>query len=259
MHQGYISLHRQIQDNWVWKDRPFSKGQAWIDLLLLANHEDNKVPVESKIISVKRGERLTSILWLSERWGWSRKKVSNFLNILTKQGQITQNRTSKYTLITIDNYDLYQDVEHQKNITGTSKEHHGNTNNNDNNDNNDNKDICPYKEIQNLFNNVCVSLPKVQKLTNSRKDKLKTRWNEMPDIERWKLLFETVEEIPFLKGENKDGWTATFDWLVVNDKNYLKVLEGNYKSKKVKGEKENGADRYDIRNMSEEDRRFFGH
>jgi len=104
-----------------------------------------------------------------------------------------------------------------------------------------------------------VSLPKVQKLTNSRKDKLKTRWNEMPDIERWKLLFETVEEIPFLKGENKDGWTATFDWLVVNDKNYLKVLEGNYKSKKVKGEKENGADRYDIRNMSEEDRRFFGH
>jgi hypothetical protein len=43
MKRGWICLHRQIQDHWLWEDRPFSRGQAWIDLLMLANHEDKKM------------------------------------------------------------------------------------------------------------------------------------------------------------------------------------------------------------------------
>ena len=40
--QGYIKIHRKIQECWLWQDK-FSKGQAWIDLLLRANHKDNKI------------------------------------------------------------------------------------------------------------------------------------------------------------------------------------------------------------------------
>ena len=41
--QGWVSVHRQIQNHWLWTDKPFSKGQAWIDMLMLANHVDNKI------------------------------------------------------------------------------------------------------------------------------------------------------------------------------------------------------------------------
>ena len=38
MAYGWISIHRKIQDNLIWNDKPFNRGAAWIDLLLLANH-----------------------------------------------------------------------------------------------------------------------------------------------------------------------------------------------------------------------------
>ncbi|MHB9927915.1 phage replisome organizer N-terminal domain-containing protein [Clostridium botulinum] len=41
---------------------------------------------------------------------------------------------------------------------------------------------------------------------------------------------ENIETRPFLKGQNKKGWTITFDWLV-KPNNFIKVLEGNYTDK----------------------------
>src|SRR5580704_12891005 len=35
---------------------------------------------------------------------------------------------------------------------------------------------------------------------------------------------------PFLCGEGPGGWCANFDWLIANDTNYLKILEGRYDS-----------------------------
>lgn len=32
-----------------------------------------------------------------------------------------------------------------------------------------------------------------------------------------------------MQGQNKKGWMATFDWLILPN-NYVKVLEGNYNS-----------------------------
>ena len=37
-----------------------------------------------------------------------------------------------------------------------------------------------------------------------------------------------MTEIPFLEGQNDRGWVATFDWIIANDNNAVKVLEGNY-------------------------------
>ena len=90
------------------------------------------------------------------------------------------------------------------------------------------KDIVPFSEIKDLFNAICISLPSIQKLTNSRKDKVSKRWKEIPDIEQWKQLFRQVECTPFLLGKNDRGWKASFDWLLANDSNYTKVLESQY-------------------------------
>ena len=58
---GFLKLSRRITDHWLWTDKPFSKGQAWIDLLLLANYEDGKKITDGKVIDCKRGDVNVSI------------------------------------------------------------------------------------------------------------------------------------------------------------------------------------------------------
>jgi hypothetical protein len=49
MGKGYVSIHREIFDHWVWKEKPFSRGQAWIDLIMMANHCDAKIMFDGTI------------------------------------------------------------------------------------------------------------------------------------------------------------------------------------------------------------------
>ncbi|MBP5705585.1 MAG: hypothetical protein J6X12_12975 [Paludibacteraceae bacterium] len=108
--QGYIKLHRQIQDCWIWTDddEKFDKRSAWIDLLLLANHKNVKIAFDGKLIVVERGQHITSIRKLATRWNWSTNKVTRFLDLLASDQMIIRESDTKKTLITIVNYDVYQ-------------------------------------------------------------------------------------------------------------------------------------------------------
>ncbi len=116
---GWIKIHRDILYHEIWSDKPFSKGQAWIDLILVANHLDNKCMVGNKVEEIKRGSFITSELKLMDRWGWGRKKVQLFLKFLESESMITRNANNKRTAITIVNYDVYQ-------YKGTAKEQKSN-------------------------------------------------------------------------------------------------------------------------------------
>lgn len=87
-------------------------------------------------------------------------------------------------------------------------------------------DIINYKGIMDLYNSICISLPKAQKLTEDRKRKIKARYNNF-DTNDFQKAFEKSEESDFLSGR-KTQWRASFDWFIENDKNITKVLEGNY-------------------------------
>lgn len=109
MQQGYIKLHRQIRDCWIWQeDEPFTKRDAWIDLLLSANHTDKKIIYEGKLRTIHAGQFLTSLVKLSDKWKWDRKRVRKFLDILENDKMISTNRTSHGTTITIVNWGKYQ-------------------------------------------------------------------------------------------------------------------------------------------------------
>lgn len=97
------------------------------------------------------------------------------------------------------------------------------------------KTKIPISEIVDLYNQTCISLAKVQLVSNSRKTKVNARWNELKTIENFKELFEKTQKSPFLIGDNPQGWKATFDWLMENEKNWVKVLEGNYDKNKTNG------------------------
>ena len=109
--KGWIKTYRKIQDCWIWLDKePFDKRSAWIDLLLTANHSDKKLLFNGSLITVKRGQILTSIRKLSEKWKWSYDKCSRFLKILESDGMLQKQSDNFRTLLTIVNYELYQDV-----------------------------------------------------------------------------------------------------------------------------------------------------
>lgn len=106
---GYFKVDRKIFDHWLWEDQPFSRGQAWIDLIGLANYEDGKTPYKGKVISCKRGTVNRSISYLATRWGWSREKTRNFLKLLESDNMVTIKATTNRTTITIVNYGKFQD------------------------------------------------------------------------------------------------------------------------------------------------------
>lgn len=145
--KGWIKLHRSIQDCFLWNDKPYDKCRAWIDLLLLANHEDKKLMFNGTLITVSRGQYLTSIRKLSERWGWSKDKVVRHLLMLESEEMIHRDSNNNRTLLTIVNYGVYQDS------TDSNKDSGNDTDNDTDNDTNKlqtrNKE---YKELKNEIN-----------------------------------------------------------------------------------------------------------
>ena len=142
MGQGWIRLHRKIQDHWLYKEkRKFSRFEAWIDLLMMANHKDNKFLLGNELIEVNRGQLVTSELKLMERWRWGKSKLRDFLKLLEEDGMIVRKSDRKKTVITICNYSKYQSFDFE-NRPQTDHEQTNNgllsdTNNNDKNENND--------------------------------------------------------------------------------------------------------------------------
>lgn len=107
--KGWISLHRQIQDNWLYKkQRKFSEFEAWIDILLSVNHERAKVVIQHEILYCERGQSLYSLDTWGKRWKWDKSKVRRFLNLLKKEHMIETENERKTTRITVCNYDTYQ-------------------------------------------------------------------------------------------------------------------------------------------------------
>lgn len=91
----------------------------------------------------------------------------------------------------------------------------------------------PCAEVVELWNEICVSLPKVMRLSEARRDKVKARLKEMggdtPEtmLEKARELFRRIEQSEFLTGRS-GKWKASFDWIFESRSNWLKVMEGNY-------------------------------
>lgn len=245
--QGWIKIHRDLLDNELWSDKPFTKGQAWVDLLLLANHRDKNVLLGNCTELVERGSFITSELKLMERWGWGRKKVKLFLNFLESQKMIERNANNKRTAITIVNYGFYQDCdlpkeqqkdskrtakEQRRDSTGTAKEHKQERKNE------------RMKEY--IDTNVSIKQHSIQSIIDA--------WNQLepygikmiyrinPGSKRYTSLIALLEQFgeekviqavdkvkqsDFLQGKTDARFSLNFDWFI-NPNNFVKVLEGKY-------------------------------
>lgn len=101
------------------------------------------------------------------------------------------------------------------------------------------KERVPYDRIRDLWNEACKGFNNVHTLSKSRKAKISVRVTEMGGVEKAmetiEKLFRKVSESKFLNGDNDRSWKASFDWLFENDKNWVKVMEGNYDNREQNG------------------------
>jgi len=73
---------------------------------------------------------------------------------------------------------------------------------------------------------------KIQKLSEKRKESLRIRLKDSDFA--YKVIIDKIAASDFLTGKTLNpnpkhkNWKADIDWLIANDNNYLKVLEGKY-------------------------------
>ena len=115
---GWVPVFRSLQDHWVWSnDEPFSKGQAWVDLMLSVNHEEKKILVNGRVIVIKPGQRWTSYRTLAKSWGWSKDRVKRYIKLLKSDGMLFTDETPNGTLLTLANWEVYNSVRDTKRDT----------------------------------------------------------------------------------------------------------------------------------------------
>jgi hypothetical protein len=124
--KGYVKIWRKMQRHEFWQDKPFTRGQAWLDIILNCEYREER---DGEPLQEKRGEWLTSQWELADKWGWSSKRVRTFLRDLKQREMIelmtiprgTTNRTTKGTTISLVNFGRYQSTGTTR---GTKKEPH---------------------------------------------------------------------------------------------------------------------------------------
>lgn len=93
----YINVYKSISQHFIWKLGPFSPGQAWIDLLLMAARDDTPF-----------GELHYSVSFHAERWQWSKKEVRRFIKLLIHESMLTLEKGARGPYLEVTNFEIYQ-------------------------------------------------------------------------------------------------------------------------------------------------------
>ena len=107
--QGYIKLHRKLLENPIVSNTKYFA--VWVILLMLAQHKDIEFLHGNQLIKLKKGQLLTGRKQLAELSGVAEGTIETILNYLESQQQIQQQKTTKYRVLTILNWDKYQEDE----------------------------------------------------------------------------------------------------------------------------------------------------
>lgn len=110
MKQGYVALHRKIQEHPFYKEkREFSKYEAWVDILMEVQHslKPKDVVIGMNVLQCHYGESLKSVKTWAKRWNWTESKVRRYFDLLKKMNQIRTKSEVKTTRLFVINYEGY--------------------------------------------------------------------------------------------------------------------------------------------------------
>ena len=112
---GFILLHRKITE-WEWYQNP-NTFRVFLHCLLMANFTDARFEGQE----VKRGQFVTSLPSLSDQTKLSIRQVRVALDHLIMTGELTSKSFPKFRIITVVNYDKYQNNDRQDDSLMTAK------------------------------------------------------------------------------------------------------------------------------------------
>jgi len=142
----------------MWKEaRTFSECEAWIDLIQSARFEAT-VTIErigGREVSYGRGQYPASIRFLAKKWDWGEQKVRDYLEKLKIKKMITTNASQGMNIITLCNYDKYNDSNSNDTVKNTA-------NNTENNIVNNIDILLMYNKLQEL-----ITQSETQKITQT--------------------------------------------------------------------------------------------
>lgn len=102
--KGFIVLHRSLLD-WEWYSDKNTKI-LFLHLLLTANFEDKKW----RGVDIKRGQVISGRIELAKSTGLTEREIRTSLSKLKTTNELTIKATSKFSIFTLTNYGLYQDI-----------------------------------------------------------------------------------------------------------------------------------------------------
>ena len=109
---GWIKTYRSLADHWL-AEQPEKLGW-WVLLLLKVSHEDKKILIGNNLVELKRGQINISFSLLAELWKTSKASAERFVELLEKEQMIIREVSHKVSIITICNYESYQDKKRGK-------------------------------------------------------------------------------------------------------------------------------------------------
>lgn len=100
--KGYIKIHREFRD-WEWYSEPVVKD-VFLHLLITASWEDSRY----KGHEIKAGQTIITVSGLASELGVSTRQVRTAIEKLESTGEITRKTTNRFTVVTVENWSLYQ-------------------------------------------------------------------------------------------------------------------------------------------------------
>ena len=118
---GWIKIHRQIEDHWVFENPVYLK--RWLTILMKANHSDRKINLGYDLIDINSGQCAYSLRTWSAIFECGTKQTTKFFDMLENDGMIKRETIGSgkqsTTLINISNYEQFQTI---KETQGTTQE-----------------------------------------------------------------------------------------------------------------------------------------
>ena len=229
MSAGFIKIYRQLTE-WEWYS-DVNVFKLFMHCLLKANHKDNKW----QGITIEKGSFVTSYENLSKETGLTIQQVRTALNKLKSTSEITYKSTSQYSIISIKNWNMYQEDNTQINKQITNNQQTNNkqitTNKNDKNEKNEKNDKNikkEKKEFDLFFKEYPLKIDEYKTFTlysTLINEKIVTLDDLMQGVERYKK---------YLTAKNQTAIKQPYNWLKdMSWKNEYKLDEEEERKRKV--------------------------
>lgn len=242
---GFIYLHRDAFNHHL-----LSKPEifhAWFFIVSKACWKPQKFNIKGKTVELERGQYCTTIRALADELSWKKDKLNRLLTRLKNETMIETETKLGKTVITICNYNKYQNNDEAEiSVNETENEtvmrqkcdKSATQKNKDNKDNKDNKNIQAFEAWNLLAKDIGVK--SIISLSDSRKQKLSKRIAEQ-SIDGFMQAMDAARRSDWLRIEKPAFFT--FDWVISNETNILKLLEGNFEKRTSNGQRNNNSKR----------------